>query len=182
MSEATNGSRGSETSSRGVWRRWQAPRAAGCPRTPACAVVARVPTARMRGRRTVAALAALGAALVSGLAAASLNPFLRSVGAKKGHVVAVFTLGELAPGKIVVAVRPATGADGALLTENVRLREAIGRTTRVRGGYRFQTRHALRPRRYYVQVSGTVVGLDCTPRKPCPTTWSNVRRLALTRP
>jgi hypothetical protein len=136
----------------------------------------------MGGRRTVAAFAALGAALVSGLAAATPEPYLRSVGAHQGHVVAVFTLGELAPGKILVAVRPTTGADGALLTANVRLHEAIGRTRRVSGGYRFQTRHTLRPRRYYVQVSGTVIALDCTPRKPCPTNWSNVRRLVIPRP
>lgn len=136
----------------------------------------------MGGRRTVSALATLGAALVSSIAAASPDPYLRSVAAKKGHVVAVFTLGELAPGKIVVAVRPATGADGALLAANVRLQETIGRTTRVRGAYRLQTRHTLRPRRYFVQVSGTVVGLDCTPRMPCPTSWSNVRRLLITPP
>jgi len=136
----------------------------------------------MGRRSTVAALAALGAALLSGFAAATPAPYLRSVAAHRGHVVAVFTLGELVPGKIVVAVRSATGANGALLPANVRLQESIARAARVRGGYRIQTRHTLRPRRYYVQVSGVVAGLDCTPRKPCPTDWSNVRRLVLPRP
>ena len=30
-----------------------------------------------------------------------------------------------------------------------------------------------------VQVSGVVVGLDCTPTKPCRTDWSNVRRVVI---
>jgi hypothetical protein len=136
----------------------------------------------MASRSTVAALAALGAALVTGLAAATPVPYLRSVTAHRGHVVAVFTLGELVPGKILVAAKPATGDGGAFLPANVRLQEPIARTTRVRGGYRFQTRHRLRPRRYYVEVSGVVAGVDCTPRKPCPTKWSNVRRLTIPRP
>lgn len=136
----------------------------------------------MGGRSTVAALAALGAALVTGFAAATQVPYLRSVAPHRRHVVAVFSLGELVPGKILVAVKPTTGADGAFLPANVRLQESIARLTRVRGGYRYQTRHTLRPRRYYVEVSGIVAGVDCTPRRPCPTDWSNVRRLVIPRP
>jgi hypothetical protein len=136
----------------------------------------------MARRSVIALLAALSAALLCGFAAATPVPYLRSVGARRGHVVALFSLGELVPGKILVAVRPATGNDGALLAANVRLQESLARATRVSAGYRFQTRHALRPRRYYVQVSGVVAGLDCTPRKPCPSNWSNVRRLVIPRP
>jgi hypothetical protein len=136
----------------------------------------------MTGKSTVVALVALGAAIWSGISAATPQPYLRSVSAHHRHVVAVFTLGDLAPGKILVAVSRATGADGALLPQNVRLQEPLAHMTRVQGGFRIQTRHTLRPRRYFVQVSGTVLGVDCTPRKPCPTDWSNVRRVIIPRP
>src|SRR5918911_2819148 len=114
----------------------------------------------MTGKRTIVAIAALGAAISGGIAAATPQPYLRSVAAHRRHVVAVFTLGDLAPGKILVAISSARGANGALLARNVRLQESIANATRVAGGLRIQTRHALRPRRYYVQVSGVVVGLD----------------------
>jgi hypothetical protein len=130
------------------------------------------------GRSFAAACAAVVGATG---AAATPQPFLRSVGASRGHVVAVFTRGDLAPGKIVVAVRPGTGRDGSFLRQNVRLKEPIARETPLRGGYRVRTRHTLRPGRYYVQVSGAVIGLDCTPVKPCPVRWSNIRRVAVRR-
>lgn len=119
--------------------------------------------------------------IATGAAAATPQPFLRSVGVSRGHVVAVFTRGDLAPGKIVVAVRPATGRDGSFLRQNVRLKEPIARETPLRGGYRVRTRHTLWPGRYYVQVSGAVIGLNCTPVKPCPVRWSNIRRVAVRR-
>jgi hypothetical protein len=49
-------------------------------------------------------------------------------------------------------------------------------------GYRARTRHTLPPGRYYVQVSGTVLITDCTPHKPCPIRWSNMRRVRIPSP
>jgi hypothetical protein len=127
------------------------------------------------------AAACAAVVVATGAEAATPQPFLRSVGASGSHVVAVFTRGDLAPGKIVVAVRPGTGRDGSFLPQNVRLKEPIARETPLRGGYRVRTRHTLRPGRYYVQVSGAVIGLDCTPVKPCPVRWSNIRRVIVRR-
>jgi hypothetical protein len=135
----------------------------------------------MRRCAVPAVIAALAAALLTSLAgAASPVPNLRSASAKRGHVVVTFTLGDLAPGRIVVAVRRATAADGRLLAANVRLNEPL-RSVRTATGYRARTKHTLPRGRYYVQVSGTVIGLDCTPRKPCPSHWSNVRRVRIPR-
>jgi hypothetical protein len=134
----------------------------------------------MASRSTGIALAALGAALLIGVSAASSVPYLRSAGAHRGHVVVVFTLGDDAPGQLVVAVRPTTQTNGALVQANVRLKETM-RPVAVSGGVRWQSRHTLRRGLYYVQVSSIVVGLDCTPLKPCRTNWSNVRRVAISR-
>ena len=133
-----------------------------------------------RGVTAVAAAsAALGAAFLSSLSAATPAPFLRSAAAHRGHVVAVFTLGsDLAADRIAVAVSPKTGPTGAFLKANVRLSESV-RPTRVPSGYRFRTRHTLRAGRYYVQVSGIAVGVDCLPAKPCRESWSNVRRVII---
>jgi hypothetical protein len=125
----------------------------------------------------LAAAVALGAAAVTGVSAASSDlPYLRSASASKGHVIAVYRLGDLLPGRIVVAVRPQTTVRGALLKTNVRINEPL-RIVKSATGQRTRTRHRLTPGRYYVQVSGTVVGLDCLPSKPCPPHWSNVRRV-----
>jgi len=128
-----------------------------------------------------AVLGALAVGFLASVSAASPIPYLRSTTVHRGHVVAVFGLGELAPGKLVVAVRPVTRPNGAFRTENVRLKESIAGAALVPNGYRWRSRHALRPGRYYVQVSGVVV-LDCTPPKPCPTRWSNTRRVIVLRP
>ena len=130
-------------------------------------------------RPLLAAAVALGAAAVTGVSAASSDlPYLRSASASKGHVIVVYRLGELLPGRIVVAVRPRTNARGALLKTNRRIDEPL-RGTKIASGLRARTRHTLAPGRYYVQVSGTVVGLDCLPKKPCPPRWSNVRRVVV---
>jgi hypothetical protein len=42
-----------------------------------------------------------------------------------------------------------------------------------------RSRHTVGSGRYYAEVSGTVVGLDCTPKRPCPTDWSNIRRVVI---
>jgi hypothetical protein len=132
-------------------------------------------------RRLVAAAAVLSAVLLVSIASAAPAPYLRSVGIHRGHLVAVFTLDELGPGQIAVAVKPTTEPSGAFVAANIRLKESM-RPTRVANGYRWQTRHRLRPGRYYAQVSGIVLGLDCLPRKPCPTPWSNARRITIRRP
>ena len=133
------------------------------------------------GRSFAATCAALGLAFATGASADAPQPYLSSVWASRGHVVAVFTRDELAPGRIVVAIRPGTGRDGSFLRRNIRLEEQIAHETPLRGGHRVETRHTLRPGRYYVQVSGTVIGLDCMPVKPCPVRWSNIRRVAVRR-
>jgi len=133
----------------------------------------------MRGRPlriATAVLVSFGA--VSAAGAASPVPYLRSVAGQKGHVIAVFTLDELAPARISVATKPALQRDGSFIPANVRFSEQMA-PTRVQSGYRWRTRHTVPHGRYYVQVSGKVVGLDCTPHKPCKTDWSNVRRLRI---
>lgn len=123
----------------------------------------------------------LAAALVPVLSAAGTLPSLRSVSSHRRHVVAVFTLGELVPGEILVASRPATGRTGALKPVNLRLRESMAPSVR-NGIARWETKRALRPGTYYVQVSGRPLGLDCLPLKGCPEYWSNVRRLVVQKP
>ena len=132
----------------------------------------------MKSSQVLLAAAALGAAFVTTVSAASSVPNLRSAVARNRHVVVVYSLGELLPGHILVATRAQTAPNGKLLKANVRLNEQLTGTT-VANGYRMRTRHTLGTGRYYVQVSGVVVGLDCTPKKPCQTDWSNVRRVVI---
>ncbi|TML33510.1 MAG: hypothetical protein E6G24_07325 [Actinobacteria bacterium] len=130
----------------------------------------------MKSSQVLLAAAALGAAFVTTVSAASSVPNLRSAVARNRHVVVVYSLGDLMPGRILVATRAQTAPNGKLLKANVRLNEQLT-GTKVANGYRMRTRHTLGTGRYYVQVSGVVVGLDCTPKKPCKTDWSNVRRV-----
>jgi hypothetical protein len=133
----------------------------------------------MRKCAVSATTAAFAAALVTSLAgAASPLPNLRSVAAKQRHVVVTFALGELVPGRILVASRAATTASGKFVAANIRLNEPL-RSVKTSTGYRARTRHTLPRGRYYVQISGTVLLTDCTRLKPCPTHWSNVRRVRI---
>jgi hypothetical protein len=128
----------------------------------------------MRIRPVLAVALALGTTAVTGVSAASSNlPYLRSVSASKGHVIAVYQLGDLAPGRIVVAVRSQTDSRGQLLKANVWIGEPL-RNTKTAKGLRTRTRHRLAPGRYYVQVSGTVIGVDRLP--------SNVSAALVERP
>jgi hypothetical protein len=128
-------------------------------------------------RRSIAVAAFVALAAVAVAAApASTVPDLRSVSASHRHVVVVFTTGELAPRTVQVATRPQRGSDGSFVAANVRLNELM-RPTRVAAGYRSRTRGTLRPGRYYVAVSANEIALDCTPHKPCKTSWSNVRSI-----
>jgi hypothetical protein len=142
----------------------------------------------VRSRSAIVAAAALAAVFLTNVSASTSSaPYLRSVAASRGHVVAVFTLGsgdteELAPTQIAIAVRPAVQADGSFVPANVRVKESLASATRVASGLRVRTVHKLRPGRYYVKVSGTVVALDCTPKLPCKVLWSNTRRVVIPRP
>jgi len=130
----------------------------------------------MKSSQVLIAAAALGAALVTGASAGTPTPYLRSAAAANRHVVVTYRLGDLLPGRILVASSAQRETSGRFVQANVRLNEPLS-GTRTASGLRLRTRHALRPGRYDVEVSGTVVGVDCTPRKPCPTDWSNVRRV-----
>jgi hypothetical protein len=130
----------------------------------------------MKSSQVLIAAAALAAALVTAASGATPAPYLRSATALNRHVIVRYTLGELLPGRILVATSARRTSSGRFLQANVRLNEPLS-GTRTASGLRLRTRHALRPGRYYVEVSGTVVGLDCTPKKPCPANWSNVRRV-----
>jgi len=135
----------------------------------------------MRSRTALILIAAFGAIGIAGVSAGPPLPYLRSASVQRGHVVGVFVLGELAPGRISVAVRPGTAPNGAFLQANVRLQEQL-RSQKTTGGYRAKTRHVLPAGRYWVKVSGTVIALDCTAHKPCRTNWSNARRVVVPRP
>jgi hypothetical protein len=130
----------------------------------------------MKSSQVLIAAAALGAALVTGASAGTPTPYLRSATAANRHVVVTYRLGDLLPGRILVASSAQRETSGRFVQANVRLNEPLS-GTRTASGLRLRTRHALRPGRYYVEVSATVVGVDCTPHKPCPTDWSNVRRV-----
>ncbi len=128
-----------------------------------------------------ALIGALVGVLLTAVPAAASLPSLRSVSSHRRHVVAVFALGDLAPGHILVATRPTRERGGAFPAENVRLREAMSPSLR-NGLYRWQTRHTLRPGTYFVEISARPITTDCLPIKGCPVLWSNVRRLVVRRP
>lgn len=130
----------------------------------------------MKSSQVLVAAAALGAALVTAASAASPTPYLRSATAVNRHVIVTYTLGDLLPGRVLVATAARHELSGRFVQANVKLNEPLS-GTRTASGLRLRTRHALRPGRYYVEVSGTVMGLDCTPHKPCKTNWSNIRRV-----
>jgi hypothetical protein len=140
----------------------------------------------VRNRSTIVAVAALAAALLSGISAAASAPYLRSAAASRGHVVAVFTLdetqGDVVAGYIAIAVSSATQADGSFVTAKVRVLEALSSVTRTSNGLRVRTQHKLRPGRYFVKVSAKPLALDCTTKHPCNELWSNARRVIIPRP
>jgi len=140
----------------------------------------------VRNRSTIVAVAALAAALLTGISAAASAPYLRSAAASRGHVVAVFSLdgteGDAVPGHIAVAVSPALQADGSFIPAKVRVEEVMSTLTQTSNGMRVRTQHRLRPSRYYVKVSSKALELDCTPKNPCKELWSNARRVVIPRP
>src|SRR5436305_1786663 len=114
----------------------------------------------MVSRSVVAWSVALALVSSVGAAAGAAIPDLRSAATRHGHVIVTFTFGEpdLAPGRIVVAVRPERTADGEFAAAGIRLDEPL-KEARVRGGYRARTQRALDPGRYWVEISGVVTGV-----------------------
>jgi hypothetical protein len=126
--------------------------------------------------RAFASAVAVAAAVACGAWAAASVPHLNSATSKKRHVVVTFALGELAPGRIMVARSPKRQPSGAFVKANVVVDEAMA-PMKTKAGYRARTSHRLKKGRYWVEVSGRVIAVDCTPHKPCPTDWSNIRRV-----
>ena len=125
-----------------------------------------------------AGVAVLAAALLPTLSAAAALPNLRAVSSHDRHVVALFALGDLAPGEIAVASDTRTGPDGAFRPANVKLREWMAPRQLQSGFARWRTRNTLRPGVYYVEVSGLVTQTDCKPGiHPCREDWSGMRRV-----
>jgi hypothetical protein len=127
-------------------------------------------------RASASALAAAATILLGSASAASSLPHLSSASSHRRHVVVTFALGDLAPGRLVVATSPKTEPNGAFVKANVRLDEQL-KATKTATGFRARTKHRLAKGRYWVEVSGLIVGVDCTPHKPCPQDWSNSRRV-----
>jgi len=128
--------------------------------------------------RAFASALAAGTIVLGSAAAATSLPHLNSAASHKRHVVVTFTLGDLVPGKLVVASSPKTQPNGSFVKANVVLNEQL-KATKTKTGFRARTAHRLAKGRYWVEVSGVVVGVDCTPHKPCPTNWSNSRRVTV---
>ena len=130
-------------------------------------------------KRFLTGAAVLGALIATGVSAASSAPSLRAVSVSHRHVIVVYRLpSDLAPGRVVVATRARTAPSGEFVKANIRFSEPLA-GTRVGSGMRMRTRHTVRPGRYFVEVSGVIVGLDCTPKKPCKPHWSNIRRVSV---
>ena len=132
--------------------------------------------AAMRDR---AALLALGAVLLTGVASAASSPSLVSTAPSRGHVVAVFTSGtaetaDTAPAHIAVATKPATQINGSFAWRTCaspnRFRPPRGRPP----GLRARTVHKLKPGRYYVKVS-------TSPSRPAARRSSRARSCGRTR-
>jgi len=133
----------------------------------------------MKTTKVLVAAAVLGAAIITAASAATSVPHIRSATTANRHVVVVYTLGELIPGRLVVAKRAQTMPSGKFVQSNILFSEPLSGKKVTGGAMRMRSRHTVRRGRYYVEVSGTVVGLDCTPKKPCPTDWSNIRRVVV---
>jgi hypothetical protein len=128
--------------------------------------------------RVFASALAVGTIVLGSAAAAAGLPHLSSATSHKRHVVVTFTLGDLAPGDIVVAKHRKTQPNGAFVKANIVLDEPL-KPTKTATGFRARTTHRLKKGRYWVEVSGVVIGVDCTPHKPCRTDWSNSRRVTV---
>jgi hypothetical protein len=127
----------------------------------------------------------LPALATAALAAGTAGPVLRSATPQGGHLVVVFSLGDLArAAEIEAATSPRRGVNGAFLAGFVKLREKIAAGPRATTGLvRWRTRNTLPPGRYYVHVSGVDVGeTSCKPYgAECLEEWSNLLRVVVPR-
>jgi hypothetical protein len=128
--------------------------------------------------RAFASALAVGTIAFGSAAAATSLPHLNSAVSHKRHVVVTFKLGDLAPGHVVVAKHRQTQPNGAFVKANIVLDEPL-KPTKTTTGFRARTAHRLAKGRYWIEVSGVVVQVDCTPHKPCRTDWSNSRRVTV---
>jgi hypothetical protein len=128
--------------------------------------------------RAFASALAIGTIVLGSASGAASVPHLNSATSHERHVVVTFTLGDLVPGKLVVASSPKTQPNGSFVKANVVLNEQL-KATKTKTGFRARTAHRLKKGRYWVEVSGVVVQVDCTPHKPCRTDWSNSRRVTV---
>lgn len=133
-------------------------------------------------RRLFAAIACAAALAVTGSAAAAQSPILLSATVAHRHVVLELSVGDLRPVQLAVARQRATGADGALLAKNVRLRETIQLPATNSGAVHWVSPRALSPGVYFVQVMAVETGgvTDC-PKflRSCLDRWSSVRRVVV---
>jgi hypothetical protein len=137
-------------------------------------------------RRLLAGVVAAAALAAVGSAAADQLPFLRSAQAVRHHVVLKLSVGDVRPTELTVAKRRAVNWEGALLQQNIRLREAIQLAATATGVVRWRSHSRLRAGTYFVQVvaNDTAGGgvTDCPPKQPsCHLHWSNVRRVVVPR-
>ena len=113
-------------------------------------------------------------------------PILRSATGDARHVVLQVAVGDVQPVQLTVATRRAVDASGALVAQNVRVREAIRLTPQASTGVvHWRSRTTLAPGTYFVQVTAVESGgglTDC-PKflRNCLDRWSNVRRIVVPR-
>ena len=111
-------------------------------------------------------------------------PILRAATVHARHVVLLVAVGDVRPVQLTVATRGAVDDSGALVAQNVRLRETIQLTPPATTGVaRWQSRTRLAPGTYFVQVLAVESGgglTDC-PKflRNCLDHWSNVRRIVV---
>jgi hypothetical protein len=111
-------------------------------------------------------------------------PILRAATVHARHVVLLVAVGDVRPMQLTVATRGAVDDSGALVAQNVRLRETIQLTPPATTGVaRWQSRTRLAPGTYFVQVLAVESGgglTDC-PKflRNCLDHWSNVRRIVV---
>lgn len=128
----------------------------------------------------VVVAAALGAV---GSAAGQL-PLLRGASVVHRHVVLKLSVGDLRPIELAVATKRTVDADGALLSQDVRLREPIRLLASAYGVVRWRSQTLIRPGTYFVQVTAVPTSeiTDCPPfQRNCNDHWSNVLRVVVPR-
>src|SRR6266700_8038903 len=93
-------------------------------------------------RLSLVGLTALSATLILPSAVAGREPVLWSASQRGGHVVVTFSLGDLAPGELVVATSPERNRVGGL-DAGIKLRERLTLSSNARRLH-WRSRHTLR--------------------------------------